>query len=142
MPTRKAQNQLMRFSMSFVVLLMNSFLCLMRPPYALSQPSQSPTPVAVGTVVEQSVATAMEVVGTVGPYLATTLSAEIGGLTMRFDLKEGDAVQEGQTIVVQLKASDLELALAEAQAAYSRAKQEAHKLETGAASREDRRKAS
>jgi multidrug efflux pump subunit AcrA (membrane-fusion protein) len=90
----------------------------------------------VGTVVEQAVTTAIEVVGTVEPHLATTLSAEIGGLTLRFDLQEGDAVQEGQTIVAQLKATDLELALVEVQADLSRAKQVVQKLKRGLRSEE------
>jgi HlyD family secretion protein len=85
----------------------------------------------VGTVVEQSVAGTIDVVGTVEPHLATTLSAEIGGLTLRFDLREGDAVQAGETVVAQLKASDLELALAEAQAERSRAQHMAQKLTRG-----------
>jgi multidrug efflux pump subunit AcrA (membrane-fusion protein) len=92
--------------------------------------------VAVGTVVEQAVTTAIEVVGTVEPHLATTLSAEIGGLTLRFDLQEGDAVQEGQTIVAQLKPTDLELALVEVQAELSRAKQVVQKLKRGLRSEE------
>jgi multidrug efflux pump subunit AcrA (membrane-fusion protein) len=90
----------------------------------------------VGTVVEQAVTTAIEVVGTVEPHLATTLSAEIGGLTLRFDLQEGDAVQEGQTIVAQLKPTDLELALVEVQAELSRAKQVVQKLKRGLRSEE------
>ena len=73
--------------MSVVVLLINVSICLACPPYALSQPTQGPTPVAVGTVVEQAVTTAIEVVGTVEPHLATTLSAEIGGLTLRSPCK-------------------------------------------------------
>lgn len=86
---------------------------------------------AISTVVEQSVAAAIEVVGAVEPYLATTLSTEIAGLTLRFDLKEGDAVQAGQTVVVQLKATDLDLTLVEAQAELSKAKQVAQKLKRG-----------
>jgi multidrug efflux pump subunit AcrA (membrane-fusion protein) len=67
----------------------------------------------------------------VEPHLATTLSTEIAGLTLRFDLKEGDAVQEGQTVVVQLKATDFDLTLVEAQAELSKAKQVAQKLKRG-----------
>ena len=47
---------------------------------AYSQQRPSPLPVVVGQVVEQAVATEIEVVGTVEPHLATTLSTEIAGL--------------------------------------------------------------
>ncbi|MGH8058586.1 MAG: hypothetical protein ACREOH_15320, partial [Candidatus Entotheonellia bacterium] len=49
------------------------------------QPGQGPTPVLVGQVVEQSISTTIEVVGTVEPRLTTTLSTEIAGLTQQFD---------------------------------------------------------
>jgi multidrug efflux pump subunit AcrA (membrane-fusion protein) len=76
-------------------------------------------------------ATMIEVVGTVEPHLATTISAEIAGLVVRFDLKEGDAIQQGKTVVAQLKSSNLELALAEAEAELSRARETLRKLKRG-----------
>jgi multidrug efflux pump subunit AcrA (membrane-fusion protein) len=82
-------------------------------------------------VVEQPVTTQLEVIGAVEPYLATTLSTEIAGLTVRFDLREGDMVQQGKTVVAQLKATDHELALAEAEAELARAKETALKLKRG-----------
>lgn len=85
----------------------------------------------VGKAVEQAVATEIEVVGTVEPQLATTLSAEIAGLTMRFDLREGDVVQQGKTVIAQLKATDLELAVAEAEAELAKARETARKLKRG-----------
>lgn len=98
---------------------------------AAGQPKPGPVPVVVGTVVEQSMATMIEVVGTVEPHLATTISAEIAGLVVRFDLKEGDAIQQGKTVVAQLKSSNLELALAEAEAELSRARETLRKLKRG-----------
>jgi multidrug efflux pump subunit AcrA (membrane-fusion protein) len=88
-------------------------------------------PVVVGKAVEQAVATEIDVVGTVEPQLATTLSAEIAGLTMRFDLREGDVVQQGKTVIAQLKATDLELAVAEAEAELAKARETARKLKRG-----------
>lgn len=85
----------------------------------------------VGKAVEQAVATEIDVVGTVEPQLATTLSAEIAGLTMRFDLREGDVVQQGKTVIAQLKATDLELAVAEAEAELAKARETARKLKRG-----------
>ena len=98
---------------------------------AYSQQRQLPLPVVVGQVVEQAMVTEIEVVGTVEPHLATTLSTEIAGLTLRFDLREGDVVQQGKTVVAQLKATDLELALAEAEAELTRARETARKLKRG-----------
>jgi len=95
------------------------------------QPGMGPVPVIVGTAVELQVPTTVEVVGSVEPQLATTLSAEIAGLTERFDLREGDVVQQGKTIVAQLKATDLELALAEAEAELAKARAELTKLRRG-----------
>lgn len=98
---------------------------------AYSQQRPAPTPVVVSTVVEQPMATEVEVVGTVEPQLVTTLSAEIAGLTLRFDLREGDVVQQGKTVVAQLKATDLELTLAEAEAELAKARETARKLKRG-----------
>ena len=95
------------------------------------QPGLGPIPVVVSTVVERKIATAVEVVGTVEPQLSTTLSTEIAGLTQRFDLREGDFVQQSKTIVAQLKAIDLELAVTEAEAELARAKAELTKLRRG-----------
>ena len=130
-PTLRGRSLLLRLSVPLVVLFTSLFVWVVWPQRTWSQPRQGPTPVAVSTVVEQSVATSIEVVGEVEPHLATTLSTEIAGLTLRFDLKEGDAVQEGQTVVVQLKATDFDLTLVEAQAELSKAKQVAQKLNRG-----------
>jgi multidrug efflux pump subunit AcrA (membrane-fusion protein) len=87
--------------------------------------------VIVGTVTEQPLAATIEVVGTVEPHLTTTLNAEIEGLTLRFDPREGDLVQQGQTVVAQLKATNFELALAEAEAELAKARETALKLKRG-----------
>jgi HlyD family secretion protein len=90
-----------------------------------------PVPVVVGTVVEQQVTTAVEVVGSVEPQLATTLSAEIGGFTQRFDRREGEFVEKGKTVVAQLKSTELELALNEAEAELAKARADLTKLKRG-----------
>jgi HlyD family secretion protein len=94
-------------------------------------PERPPTPVIVGQVVQQPTTAAIDVVGTVEPYMATTLSTEIAGLTVRFDLREGDVVQQGKTVVAQLKAMDFELTLAEAEADLAKAREALKKLKTG-----------
>ena len=109
-------------------------VCLSFWPVAVwsqGQQRQAPVPVAVRTVVEQPVAAEVEVVGSVEPHLTTTLSAEIAGLTLRFDPREGDFVQQGETVVAQLKATDLELALVEAEAELAKAREAARKLKRG-----------
>jgi HlyD family secretion protein len=100
-------------------------------PVHAGQPGFGPTPVVVGTAVEQRVATEVEVVGSVEPQLATTLSTEIAGFTQSFDLREGAFVQQGKTVVARLKATELELASNEAEAELSRAKAELTKLKRG-----------
>jgi HlyD family secretion protein len=72
-----------------------------------------PVPVVVGTVVEQPIATEIEVVGSVEPQLATTLSTEIAGFTQSFELREGAFVQKGTTVVAQLKSAELAKARAD-----------------------------
>ena len=54
------------------------------------QMGSGPIPVVVGSVTTQQVTTEVEVVGSVEPQLATTLSTEIAGSTQRSDLREGD----------------------------------------------------
>jgi multidrug efflux pump subunit AcrA (membrane-fusion protein) len=87
--------------------------------------------VVVGKVVEQPVTLDIEVVGTIEPSLSTTLSAEMEGLTLRFDLREGDSVQQGKTVIAQLKATDRELALAQAEAELTKAREAVRKLKAG-----------
>jgi HlyD family secretion protein len=95
------------------------------------QAGSGPIPVVVDTVVEHQVATEVEVVGSVEPQLATTLSTEIAGFTQRFDRRDGDFVERGKTIVAQLKSTELELALNEAEAELARARADLTKLKRG-----------
>jgi HlyD family secretion protein len=90
-----------------------------------------PVPVVVGTVVEQPIATEIEVVGSVEPQLATTLSTEIAGFTQSFELREGAFVQKGTTVVAQLKSTELELALNESEAELAKARADLTKLKRG-----------
>src|SRR5919109_873529 len=95
------------------------------------QAGSGPIPVVVGTVTEQQLATEVEVVGSVEPRLATTLSTEIAGFTQSFSLREGEFVQKGKTVVAQLKATELELALHEAEAELAKARADLTKLQRG-----------
>lgn len=95
------------------------------------QGASGPIPVVVGTVTAQQVATEVEVVGSVEPQLTTTLSTEIAGSTQHFDLREGDFVQKGTTVVAQLKATELTLAVNEAEAELTKARADLTKLKRG-----------
>jgi HlyD family secretion protein len=95
------------------------------------QAGSGPVPVVVGTVSEQQMATEVEVVGSVEPQLATTLSTEIAGSTQHFDPREGDFVQKGVTVVAQLKAAELTLAVNEAEAELTKARADLTKLKRG-----------
>jgi HlyD family secretion protein len=95
------------------------------------QAGSGPISVVIGTVTEQHVATEVAVVGSVEPQLATTLSAEIAGFTQHFDLREGDFVHKGTTIVAQLKSAELRLAVDEAEAELAKARANLMKLKRG-----------
>jgi HlyD family secretion protein len=88
-------------------------------------------PVVVGTVVKQQVASEVEGVGSVEPQLSTTVSTEIAGFTQSFDLREGEFVQRGKTVVAQLKSTEAELALSEAEAELAKARADLTKLKRG-----------
>jgi HlyD family secretion protein len=95
------------------------------------QAGGGPIPVVVGSVMTQQIATEVEVVGNVEPQLATTLSAEIAGAIQHFALREGDFVQQGTTVVAQLKSTELTLAVNEAEAEQARARAELTRLKRG-----------
>jgi multidrug efflux pump subunit AcrA (membrane-fusion protein) len=95
------------------------------------QPGSDPIPVVVGSVTTQHITTEVEVVGSIEPQLATTLSSEIAGLIQRFDLREGDFVQQGTTVVAELKATELTLAVHEAEAELAKARADFAKLKRG-----------
>jgi len=63
--------------------------------------------------------------------MTTTLGTEIAGLTSRFEIREGDMVQQGKTVIAQLKATELELALLEADAEAAKAREALRKLKHG-----------
>lgn len=90
-----------------------------------------PTNVVVGQVIEKPVRGEIQVIGTVEPNISTTVSAEVSGVIERFDLREGDRVVKGRTVIAQLKRTDREIALREAQAVVARAKEEWEKLKKG-----------
>ena len=97
----------------------------------LAQPARPPTSVLVKPVLQQQTAAEIDLVGTVEPSVATALSTEIAGLIVRFDVREGDAVQQGKTVIVQLKATEFELLLTEAEAELLKAREMLRKLKTG-----------
>ncbi len=103
------------------------------PPRQLGAQQTGPPPVSVvvGQVIEKPVQGEIQAIGTIEPNLSTTVSAEVSGLVERFDLKEGDRVIKGQTIIAQLKRTDREIALREAGAVVARAKEEWEKLKKG-----------
>jgi multidrug efflux pump subunit AcrA (membrane-fusion protein) len=85
----------------------------------------------VSKVVEQPIVGELQVVGTVEPFTKTTLSAEIAGLTERFDLRAGEYVEKDKTVICQLNDDTLRIMLAEAEGLLAKAKAEAEKLKRG-----------
>ncbi len=90
-----------------------------------------PSVVVVEPVVERRIRNQLQVVGTVEPWLSTTVSAEVEGLTERADPEEGDYVKGGETVLVQLKRTDRLIKLQEANAALAKASEEYKKLRRG-----------
>lgn len=90
-----------------------------------------PVSVVLSPVIEKKIRSQITSIGTVEAQLATTVSAEIQGLTEEFKLQEGDRVEKGKTVLVRMKNSGRRIDLAEAQAAYRRASAQLEKVRRG-----------
>jgi len=112
---------------------------LLLPAPALPQ-GMPPAGVRTGVVREESVRDVVTGVATVEPWLRTVLSVEIAGLVEEYPLREGDRVEAGETLVCELKATDLVIDLAEAEALLARAEAEAETaVKTARATMEEKR---
>ncbi|MCZ6626219.1 MAG: hypothetical protein O7B35_18620, partial [Deltaproteobacteria bacterium] len=92
----------------------------------LAQPS--PVPVEVATVVSRAIQEEVSFIATLEPDVATTVGAVVAGRVIRSDVKEGDRVILGKTILIQLDRTSREIALRETQAAVDKAQQKWEEL--------------
>ncbi|MFQ5839353.1 MAG: efflux RND transporter periplasmic adaptor subunit [Candidatus Methylomirabilales bacterium] len=97
---------------------------------SLAAQGPPPVPVEVEPVVERTVRRSIQTVGTVEANLQATVSAEVAGAVVRFDLREGDRVEKGQ-VLARLRRTGLEIALREAEAQVARAREEWKELRRG-----------
>ena len=100
----------------------------------LAQPS--PVPVEVATVVSRAIQEEVSFIATLEPDVATTVGAVVAGRVIRSDVKEGDRVILGKTILIQLDRTSREIALRETQAAVDKAQQKWEELRRGYRSEE------
>lgn len=102
------------------------------PPPALGQRPPVPVvPVVVAPVTERAVGEEVTFIGTVEPDHAVTVQAAVQGRVIRADLREGERVVEGRTILAELDRTPKELALREARALAAKAREEWQKLSRG-----------
>ncbi len=100
----------------------------------LAQPS--PTPVEVAPVVTRSVQEKVSFVATLEPDIMTTVGAVIAGQVLRANVREGDQVFGGKTILIQVDPTPRKIALRGAQAAVEKARQKWEQLKRGYRSEE------
>ena len=113
------------------VVLISSADLSAQPPAKKRSWGPPPVSVVLSPVVETKIRSQITSIGTVEAQLATTVSAEIQGLTEEFKLQEGNRVEKGKTVLVRLKNSGMRIDLAEARAAYRRASAQLKKVRRG-----------
>ncbi len=99
-----------------------------QPPRGLERP---PVPVVLGRVTERAVAEEVSFIGSVEPDRAVTVQAEVAGRVVRADVREGERVLAGTTVLAELERTPKELQLAEARAQAEKARHEWEKLARG-----------
>lgn len=103
-------------------------------PPLFAQPA--PIPVEVTAVVTRSVQEEVSFIATLEPDIMTTVGAVVAGRVLRADVREGEEVIGGKTILIQLDPTSREIALREAQAAVEKARQKWEELKRGYRSEE------
>ncbi|MDH7570517.1 MAG: biotin/lipoyl-binding protein, partial [Armatimonadota bacterium] len=99
--------------------------------HAVSDPPSAPRTVRVGIVTEERSSAPLEVTGTVHASLRSDVSAKIMGRVAQVLVNEGDRVGAGQ-VLVRLESSDLQAAVAQAEAGLRAAQEAVKQARTGA----------
>lgn len=84
------------------------------------------TPVVLETLQEQ-----VSFIATLEPNIATTVGAVISGRVIRSDVREGDHVTMGKTLLIQLDRTSREIVLRGAEASVAKARQQWDRLRSG-----------
>ncbi len=91
---------------------------------------QSPSPVAVSTVIGRELATGQTFVGTVMPLKRSSIGSAVDGRVIEFLVNDGDAVSKNQPLA-RLRTETLEIELAAANAELQLRQEELAELENG-----------
>lgn len=90
-----------------------------------------PVPVVLARAAERVVRDEVTFIGTVEPDRVLVVHAEVAGRVVRAEVREGERVVEGQTVLAELDRLPAELRLREARALVLKARQEWEKLARG-----------
>jgi len=95
----------------------------------LAQPF--PVPVEVAAVVSQTVQEEVSFIATLEPDITTTVGAVVAGRVTRAEVREGDRVVRGKTLLMQIDRTSREIALRAAEASVAKNREKWEGLRRG-----------
>lgn len=95
------------------------------------QAQPAPVAVEVARVVSQTLVEEVSFVATLEPNVASTVGAVIAGRILTSEVREGDRVVAGKTLLIRLDPTAREIALREMQAAVDKAREKWEELKRG-----------
>lgn len=90
-----------------------------------------PIAVKVAPVESKTITDEVSFIGTLEPNITTTASAVVSGRVIKADFREGDRVEAGKTVLIELDRTRREIAFREQQAAVARAREQWEKMKQG-----------
>ena len=99
---------------------------------AIRVPAQPfPTPVKVAPVVTQIVEEEVSFIATIEPNITTTAGAVVSGRVVKAEVREGDPVERGKTLLMQIDRTSREIALRAADASVAKNREKWQRLRRG-----------
>ena len=99
---------------------------------AIRVPAQRfPTPVEVAPVVTQTVEEEVSFIATLEPNITTTAGAVVSGRVVKAEVREGDPVEMGKTLLMQIDRTSREIALRAADASVAKNREKWQRLRRG-----------
>ncbi|NIO07455.1 MAG: efflux RND transporter periplasmic adaptor subunit [Deltaproteobacteria bacterium] len=96
---------------------------------ALTQPF--PTPVEVAPVESRILKEEVDFIATLEPNITTTAGAVVSGRVVKAEVREGDRVERGKTLLMQIDRTSRQIALREAKAAVAKNREKWQRLRRG-----------
>jgi HlyD family secretion protein len=90
-----------------------------------------PIAVKVAPVESKTITDEVSFIGTLEPNITTTASAVVSGRVIKADFREGDRVEAGKTVLIELDRTRREIAFREQQAVVARAREQWEKMKQG-----------